>query len=193
MSHASDGDILTTFQAARLCGVSHKSIERWIDAGYLRGFRTPGGHRRVHPDGELAAVNKSVVHGLPSSSDRLAVFRRTGPTSRAMSNRVNIVPYDPNWPRRFDDERCVLAAVFEGSDVTIEHVGSTAVPGLGAKPVIDVMVGVPILVEVEDRIPALEAAGHEFVNHPLNEIVTGHRIRCIAFPGFGRMRQADAE
>lgn len=48
MSNASDGDILTTFQAARLCGVSHKSIERWIDAGLLRGFRTPGGHRRVH-------------------------------------------------------------------------------------------------------------------------------------------------
>src|SRR5918997_1852569 len=42
------GDILTTFQAARLCGVSHKSIERWIDAGLLPGFRTPGGHRRVH-------------------------------------------------------------------------------------------------------------------------------------------------
>src|SRR6188768_4104289 len=42
------GDILTTFQAAKLCGVSHKSIERWIDAGLLPGYRTPGGHRRVH-------------------------------------------------------------------------------------------------------------------------------------------------
>jgi GrpB-like predicted nucleotidyltransferase (UPF0157 family) len=45
----------------------------------------------------------------------------------------------------------------------IEHVGSTAVPGLGAKPVIDVLIGVPILIEVERRIPALEAAGYEYV------------------------------
>ena len=48
MTNAPRGDILTTFQAARLCGVSHKSIERWIDAGLLPGFRTPGGHRRVY-------------------------------------------------------------------------------------------------------------------------------------------------
>src|SRR6185369_1482836 len=58
MSHASAGDILTTFQAARLCGVSHKSIERWIDAGFLRGFRTPGGHRRVHRADLLEFIQK---------------------------------------------------------------------------------------------------------------------------------------
>src|SRR5215203_1163771 len=58
MSHASDGEILTTFQAARLCGVSHKSIERWIDAGFLRGFRTPGGHRRVHRADLLEFIQK---------------------------------------------------------------------------------------------------------------------------------------
>jgi len=81
-----------------------------------------------------------------------------------MTTRVTIVPYDPNWPRRFDKERSVLAAVFAGSDAVIEHVGSTAVPGLGAKPVIDILVGVPILLEVEDRIPALEAAGYEHVH-----------------------------
>ena len=65
--------------------------------------------------------------------------------------------HDPEWPRRFDEERRVLAAVFAGSDAIIEHIGSTAVPGLGAKPVIDVLIGVPILIEVERRIPRLEA------------------------------------
>lgn len=53
--------------------------------------------------------------------------------------------------------------MFTGSEAVIEHVGSTAVPGLGGKPVIDVMVGLPALVEVEGRIPALEAAGYEYV------------------------------
>ncbi len=80
-----------------------------------------------------------------------------------MSNQVSIVPYDPEWPGRFGEERRILAAVFAGSDAIIEHVGSTAVPGLGAKPVIDVLIGVPILVEVESRIPALEGAGYEHV------------------------------
>ena len=82
---------------------------------------------------------------------------------RAMTNRVNVVPYDPDWPRRFDEERRLLAAVFAGSDVAIEHVGSTAVPGLGAKPIIDILIGVPMLVEVEDRMSSLVAAGYEYV------------------------------
>ncbi len=80
-----------------------------------------------------------------------------------MTERVVIVPYDPDWPRRFQVERSALAAVFAGTEAVIEHVGSTAVPGLGAKPVIDIMVGVADLVDVERRIPALEAAGYEYV------------------------------
>ena len=80
-----------------------------------------------------------------------------------MTDRVTIVPYDPDWPRRFDEERRTLAGVFAGSDAAIEHIGSTGVPGLGAKPIVDIMVGVPMLVEVEERIPALEEAGYEYV------------------------------
>ena len=57
----------------------------------------------------------------------------------------------------------VLGAVFAGSEAVIEHVGSTAVPGLGAKPVIDVMVGVSQLAEAEGRVGALEGAGYEYV------------------------------
>src|SRR5438045_7182066 len=80
-----------------------------------------------------------------------------------MTSQVLLVPYDPDWPRRFDEERRVLAAVFAGAEAVIEHVGSTAVSGLGSKPVIDVMVGVPRLAAVEERIRAFEAAGYEYV------------------------------
>jgi GrpB-like predicted nucleotidyltransferase (UPF0157 family) len=76
---------------------------------------------------------------------------------------VIIVPYDPGWPARFEAERSVLAGVFAGCEAVIEHIGSTAVPGLGAKPVIDVLIGLPSLVEAERRIPALDAAGYEYV------------------------------
>jgi GrpB-like predicted nucleotidyltransferase (UPF0157 family) len=81
-----------------------------------------------------------------------------------MSEPVIIVPYDQDWPRRFEKERAVLAVVFAGTEVAIEHVGSTAVPGLGAKPVIDVMAGLSQLAEAESRTAALELAGYEYVH-----------------------------
>jgi GrpB-like predicted nucleotidyltransferase (UPF0157 family) len=77
---------------------------------------------------------------------------------------VIVAPYDPDWPCRFDRERVVLAAVFAGSGAVIEHVGSTAVPDLGAKPVIDIMVGLSRLADAEARTRALETAGYEYVH-----------------------------
>lgn len=56
---------------------------------------------------------------------------------------IRLTPPDPEWPARFELERVALgAAIGEWVDGGIHHVGSTAVPGLEAKPTIDVMVGV---------------------------------------------------
>ena len=69
---------------------------------------------------------------------------------------IEIVPYDPSWPGRFEQEReslrQILSAWLAGP---IEHIGSTAIPGLAAKPVIDIMAGVHSL---EASRPAIEAA-----------------------------------
>ena len=73
------------------------------------------------------------------------------------------MPHDSGWPRQFEEERAVLETIFAGSQATIEHVGSTAVPGLGGKPVIDIMVGLPQLVEAENRTAPLESAGYGYV------------------------------
>jgi len=51
-----------------------------------------------------------------------------------------VVPYDANWPALYEKERAVLVDVFGGLIIDIQHFGSTAVPGLSAKPIIDVMV-----------------------------------------------------
>ena len=57
--------------------------------------------------------------------------------------RVRIVPYDPDWPSRFERERQALdRAIGDKASGGIHHVGSTAVPGLAAKPIIDILVGV---------------------------------------------------
>ena len=75
---------------------------------------------------------------------------------------IVLSPYSPLWPAVFDVEKQELARLL-GEAVAIEHVGSTAVPGLGAKPIIDVMVGTPDLAIVERRIPDLVAAGWRYV------------------------------
>ena len=71
---------------------------------------------------------------------------------------VQIVPYDPNWPHGFEIERQLLAReigrwIVPGS---IEHIGSTAVPGLASKPVIVIMAGVESLDASRGAIPDLE-------------------------------------
>lgn len=58
---------------------------------------------------------------------------------------IQIVPYDPSWPRRFEAEAGRIAEGLGAWAVRIEHVGSTAVAGLAAKPVVDIQVSVPSL------------------------------------------------
>ena len=87
---------------------------------------------------------------------------------RAKAERVEISTYDPTWPQSFARERDHLRACLPlGSIGRIEHFGSTAVPGLAAKPIIDMMVEVRSLLEVRDHIaPLLEAQGYEFFWRP---------------------------
>ena len=76
---------------------------------------------------------------------------------------IELVPSDPRWPRLFEAERTELAAVLEPFLVgPIEHVGSTAVPGLLAKPVIDVMAGVPTLTLSRAAIAAVVPLGYHY-------------------------------
>jgi GrpB-like predicted nucleotidyltransferase (UPF0157 family) len=76
---------------------------------------------------------------------------------------VYLVPYDPAWPRRFEEEREVLARTLAPWIVgTIEHIGSTAVPGLPAKPVIDIMAGVRDLPASLNARVALAPVGYMY-------------------------------
>lgn len=74
-----------------------------------------------------------------------------------------VVPYDAAWPERFTSERDRLLALFDAATTRIEHVGSTAVPGLAAKPIIDMLLGVEQIAELEMHIPALESLGWEYL------------------------------
>ena len=60
-------------------------------------------------------------------------------------SRVEMVHYDASWAERFADERTCILRVAGTEILELEHIGSTAVPGLWAKPIIDLMVAVTTL------------------------------------------------
>ncbi len=76
---------------------------------------------------------------------------------------VQIVEYDPAWPDRFAEQHGQVTAVL-GPWLAgpVEHVGSTSVPGLPAKPVIDMLAPVRSLAAAQESVPALEADGWWF-------------------------------
>ncbi len=75
-----------------------------------------------------------------------------------------IIAYSEDWPWQFAAIRGQLSVCFDESSIGIEHIGSTAVPGLCAKPVIDVLLGAASLAGIEAAIPRLQAAGYAYVS-----------------------------
>jgi GrpB-like predicted nucleotidyltransferase (UPF0157 family) len=83
-------------------------------------------------------------------------------TARAMPDPVIILPYDPQWPRLFADLGGRLRAALGPVAVRIDHIGSTSIPGMAAKPVIDVQVSVRAFEPLDAfRLP-LESLGLVF-------------------------------
>jgi len=94
----------------------------------------------VRPDAEVRAA---LVGGAQPSS---------GP--------VVLVDYDPDWPRLFAREAKRIRAALGERALQIEHVGSTSVPGLAAKPIVDIVLVVADSADEGAYVPALEAAGY---------------------------------
>ncbi len=82
----------------------------------------------------------------------------------AIREEISIAPYNPEWPNLFEQEASFLRGNLPGSlIIKIEHFGSTAVPGLAAKPVIDTLVQVSSLEETRKQIvPLLESESYDY-------------------------------
>ncbi len=83
-----------------------------------------------------------------------------------MSTPVVVVDYDPQWPIVYKKEKVEILRVIGDKVVAIKHIGSTAVPGLGAKPIIDIMVAVRHLSDANQCIQPLQSIGYEYVLEP---------------------------
>ena|SRR5579872_5938727 len=130
-----------------------------------------------------------------------------------MDEPIIIVDYDPQWPVRYEEERKRIVAAIGDFIEYIQHVGSTAVPELAAKPVIDMLVIVPSLTQVESCVPPLQNLGYEYLGEHgitdrhffvkkeqglrafhLHMCEADHSIatQCIVFRDFLRLHPVDA-
>jgi GrpB-like predicted nucleotidyltransferase (UPF0157 family) len=73
---------------------------------------------------------------------------------------VTLVDYDPGWPGLFEREARRIRRILGGTVVRLEHTGSTSVPGLAAKPIIDITLIVPDSADESSYVPQLEAEGY---------------------------------
>jgi GrpB-like predicted nucleotidyltransferase (UPF0157 family) len=80
-----------------------------------------------------------------------------------MTDPIIVVPYDSAWPIRYWIESQLLHVALRNMSPVIEHIGSTSVPGLAAKPVIDMLVGVPSLAAVESHVDRLSSYGYAYI------------------------------
>ncbi len=107
---------------------------------------------------------------------------------------VMVVPYRPEWAQAFLEERGRLQQALQGIPSQIEHIGGTAVPGLSAKPILDISVGLSAVVPLDTILTALarldyeyrgdagEQGGHIFVRESAPLIRT-HHVHVVELDG----------
>jgi GrpB protein len=122
---------------------------RWARGARRRTTRSSGPRARV---ARPAAADATVRCSNPQRDSRLM---------------ITLVPYDPAWPIMFEVEANQIRGVFRDLALRVEHVGSTAVPGLSAKPVIDIQASVACLTPFEPYLRLLASVGYPHV--PLGE------------------------
>lgn len=82
-----------------------------------------------------------------------------------MEKQVYIEPYTSKWVIQFQKERALIQQIVGDKAIAIEHIGSTSIEGLGAKPIIDIAIGVNDLEEVMELIKPFKEVGYEYVAH----------------------------
>ena len=103
-----------------------------------------------------------------------------------------VVDYDPAWPGMFERERETIRSALGGLVGGIEHIGSTAVPGLAAKPKIDILVGLHSWNDLDAAVDAVLRLGYEHDSSQLDKPRTfsikrgrrtTHRVRFVEWNG----------
>lgn len=78
-----------------------------------------------------------------------------------MLRKVEVVPHDPKWQTAFENESKQVACALGANVVAVHHIGSTAIPNIYAKPIIDLLVEVKDITQVDEQSAAMEALGYK--------------------------------
>ncbi len=122
-------------------------------------------------DGTAGDADKAASEATEEQAQTLAFVPQTeeqilavqvGPVA-PLNGPISIADYDPEWPRLFAREAERVRAVLGDRVLMLEHVGSTSVPGLAAKPRIDMLLVVPDSADEPAYVPDMEAAGYTLV------------------------------
>ena len=105
-----------------------------------------------------AIFRKGCIMSDPTSAER--ALRSTIGQPVAVNGPITIVPYDPTWPAQYEHEAASIQVALGDGIVSLEHIGSTAVPGLPAKPIIDIQLLVENSADEKSYLPHLEGAGY---------------------------------
>lgn len=104
-------------------------------------------------------TEKATAGGRPPTSEEEILAYTVGEI-QPHAAPITLVDYDPQWPALFSREEKRIRAALGGRVVRLEHTGSTSVPGLAAKPIIDMSLIVPDSSDEPSYVPDLEAAGY---------------------------------
>jgi GrpB-like predicted nucleotidyltransferase (UPF0157 family) len=96
--------------------------------------------------------------GKTATSDEYLLEATLG-EQNVLNNTINLTPYDPTWPSQFSLLANLIRDALSREVLLLEHVGSTSVPGLSAKPIIDMVLAVSNSADEPSYVPALEERG----------------------------------
>ena len=95
----------------------------------------------------------------PETDEEMAALRVSGTVS-PLNATIPLFPYDPAWPRQYAAEERKIRAALGETALVLEHVGSTSIPGISAKPIIDILLAVRSSADEDSYVPALTAQGY---------------------------------
>ena len=136
-------------------------------AAFIRWTEPRPGSRHAKAAQYITATRRGLLgrqhrlaHGWKVVPDHDVVHR---PCEDHRVVRISLVPYTSDWPRAFETERDRIVSVLGERALEVHHAGSTSVPGLRAKPIIDVALVVPDTVDEAAYLPRLEAVGYSLL------------------------------
>lgn len=148
-----------------------EALERVVDDPYQDGWMLGV---QWHPE-DSAGVDRAqqaIFDGFALVSKWRGTRAKPGET-HGRTREYGLVDYDPAWPASFEEEAGPIRDALGDIAIRIDHVGSTSVPGLAAKPVIDIQVSVRSLIPRADVVDPLVAVGYR---HSIDPIETEHEF-----------------